>query len=137
MPVRIRIVPFDDSPASMEKMSETLGKEIDCFVGPCDSHTWKERDNILVLKQSVSWKHWIFGKMFTHPSLQSLWNGNIKHIMELYMQSSRPNQCRHLSILFKIIWTYKITGLGYWGNYIFTNSQVPKLISIYTLWQCF
>ncbi|MBD5471204.1 MAG: LysR family transcriptional regulator [Lachnospiraceae bacterium] len=51
LPVTIRIVPFDDSPESMEKMLETLGKEIDCFVGPCDSLTWKERYNILVLKQ--------------------------------------------------------------------------------------
>ncbi len=51
LPVAIRIIPFDDSPASMEKMLETLGKEIDCFVGPCDSLTWKERYNILVLKQ--------------------------------------------------------------------------------------
>lgn len=51
LPVTIRIVPFDDSPASMEKMLETLGKEIDCFVGPCDSLTWKEKYNILVLRQ--------------------------------------------------------------------------------------
>lgn len=51
LPVTIRIIPFDDSPASMEKMLETLGKEIDCFVGPCDSLTWKEKYNILVLKQ--------------------------------------------------------------------------------------
>ncbi len=51
LPVAIRIVPFDDSPESMEKMLETLGKEIDCFVGPCDSLTWKERYHILVLKQ--------------------------------------------------------------------------------------
>lgn len=51
LPVTIRIIPFDDSPASMEKMLETLGKEIDCFVTPCDSLTWKEKYNILVLKQ--------------------------------------------------------------------------------------
>lgn len=51
LPVAIRIVPFDDSPASMEKMLETLGKEIDCFVGPCDSLTWKENYNVLVLNQ--------------------------------------------------------------------------------------
>ena len=51
LPVTIRIVPFDDSPASMEKMLETIGKEIDCFVGPCDSLTWKEKYNILVLRQ--------------------------------------------------------------------------------------
>ena len=51
LPVMIRIIPFDDSPSNMEKMLETLSKEIDCFVGPCDSITWKERYNILVLRQ--------------------------------------------------------------------------------------
>ena len=51
LPITIRIVPFDDSPASMENMLETLGKEIDCFVTPCDSITWKQKYNILVLKQ--------------------------------------------------------------------------------------
>lgn len=51
LPITIRIVPFDDSPACMENMLETLGKEIDCFVTPCDSITWKEKYNILVLKQ--------------------------------------------------------------------------------------
>lgn len=50
--VTIQIVPFDDSPASMEAMLDSLGKEIDCFVGPCDSHTWKERYNILYLTPS-------------------------------------------------------------------------------------
>lgn len=53
LPVTIRIVPFDDSPASMEKMLETLGKEVDCFVTPCDSLTWKENYNILVLRQGM------------------------------------------------------------------------------------
>lgn len=48
--VTIRIVPFDDSPTSMETMLDSLGKEIDCFVGPCDSLTWKERYNILPLQ---------------------------------------------------------------------------------------
>jgi len=51
LPVTIRIVPFDDSPASMKKMLESLGNEIDCFFSPCDSLTWKEKYNILVLKQ--------------------------------------------------------------------------------------
>lgn len=50
LPVTIHIVPFDDSPASMETMLDSIGKEIDCFVGPCDSLTWKERYNILLLK---------------------------------------------------------------------------------------
>lgn len=51
LPVTIRIVPFDDSPAGMEAMLETLGKEIDCFVSPCDSLTWRAQYNILVLRQ--------------------------------------------------------------------------------------
>lgn len=51
LPVTIRIVPFDDSPASMESMLETLGKKIDCFVGPCDSLAWKGNYNILVLTE--------------------------------------------------------------------------------------
>lgn len=50
LPVTIHIVPFDDSPASMENMLDSLGNEIDCFAGPCDSLTWKERYNILPLR---------------------------------------------------------------------------------------
>ncbi|MBM6927178.1 LysR family transcriptional regulator [Pseudoflavonifractor phocaeensis] len=50
LPVAIRIVPFDDDPASMEAMLDSLGREIDCFVGPCDSLTWRERYNILSLE---------------------------------------------------------------------------------------
>ena len=50
LPVTIHIVPFDDSPTSMEIMLDSLGKEIDCFVGPCDSFTWRERYNILPLE---------------------------------------------------------------------------------------
>jgi len=48
--VTTHIVPFADSPANMEIMLDSLGREIDCFVGPCDSLTWKERYNILSLK---------------------------------------------------------------------------------------
>lgn len=50
LPVTIHIVPFDDDPASMGAMLDSLGREIDCFVGPCDSLTWSERYNILPLK---------------------------------------------------------------------------------------
>lgn len=49
LPINIHIVPFDDSPANMKTMLDSLGHEIDCFVGPCDSLTWKERYNILPL----------------------------------------------------------------------------------------
>ncbi|MCD7778315.1 MAG: LysR family transcriptional regulator [Clostridiales bacterium] len=47
----IHIVPFDDTPSGMETMLSSLGEKIDCFVGPCDSLTWKETYNILQIKQ--------------------------------------------------------------------------------------
>ncbi|MCD7855268.1 MAG: LysR family transcriptional regulator [Clostridiales bacterium] len=47
----IHIVPFDDTPSGMETMLSSLGEKIDCFVGPCDSLTWKETCNILQIKQ--------------------------------------------------------------------------------------
>ena len=50
LPVTIHIVPFDDTPAGMDTMLSSLGKDIDCFVGPCDSITWKENYNILHIK---------------------------------------------------------------------------------------
>ena len=50
LPVTIHIVPFDDTPAGMDVMLSSLGKDIDCFVGPCDSITWKENYNILHIK---------------------------------------------------------------------------------------
>ena len=50
LPVAIHIVPFDDSPAGMEAMLDSLGRDIDCFVGPCDSRTWREQYNILPLR---------------------------------------------------------------------------------------
>lgn len=50
LPVTIHIVPFDDTPSGMEAMLSSLGKEIDCFVGPCDSITWKENYNILKIR---------------------------------------------------------------------------------------
>ena len=50
LPVTIHIVPFDDTPAGMDAMLSSLGKDIDCFVGPCDSITWKENYNILHIK---------------------------------------------------------------------------------------
>lgn len=43
-------LPDAGSPTSMEIMLDSLGKEIDCFVGPCDSLTWRERYNILPLE---------------------------------------------------------------------------------------
>ena len=50
LPITIHIVPFDDTPAGMDAMLSSLGKDIDCFVGPCDSITWRENYNILHIK---------------------------------------------------------------------------------------
>lgn len=39
---QIKVVPFEDDPASISAMMKSLGNEIDCFVGPCDSVSWKK-----------------------------------------------------------------------------------------------
>ena len=49
---QIKIVPFDDSPTSFSHMLESLGKEIDCFVSPCDAYVWKRKYNLCMLAQS-------------------------------------------------------------------------------------
>lgn len=41
-PFQIKIVPFKDDPTSMSVMLKSLGGEIDCFIGPCDSVAWKK-----------------------------------------------------------------------------------------------
>ena len=43
----LRIVPFDDDPAGLDTVLSALGKQIDCFVGPCDSIEWRKQHNIL------------------------------------------------------------------------------------------
>ena len=48
-PYRLEIVQFGDDKASMKKMLDTLGKEIDCFISPCDSISWKKQFEILQL----------------------------------------------------------------------------------------
>lgn len=48
---QIKIVPFDDSPASLTNMLKSLGKDIDCFVSPCDAFLWKKQYNICLLAQ--------------------------------------------------------------------------------------
>lgn len=45
-PFQIKIIPFEDNPASMSAMLKSLGHEIDCFIGPCDSAVWKKSYNI-------------------------------------------------------------------------------------------
>ncbi len=48
-PFQIRIVPFDDEPNSLNAVLSSLGSQIDCFVGPCDSIEWQSQHNILLL----------------------------------------------------------------------------------------
>lgn len=48
-PFQIRIVPFDDDPNSLNAVMSSLGNQIDCFVGPCDSIEWQAQHNILLL----------------------------------------------------------------------------------------
>ncbi len=49
LPFRIQVVPFEDDPVSLEAMVKSLGKKIDCFVGPCDSAQWEKDCGIQVL----------------------------------------------------------------------------------------
>lgn len=51
LPFQIRLVPFDDAPAGLAAVLAALGKEIDCFVGPCDSSTWRAQHSILLLEK--------------------------------------------------------------------------------------
>lgn len=48
-PFQIKIVPFEDDPASITAMMKSLGNEIDCFVGPCDSVAWRKSYGIYPL----------------------------------------------------------------------------------------
>ncbi len=48
-PFQIKIIPFEDNPASISAMLKSLGNEIDCFVSPCDSATWKKSYNVYPL----------------------------------------------------------------------------------------
>lgn len=64
---QIRIVPFDDSPASLAKMLKSLGRDIDCFVSPCDASLWKKHYAVCLLSQqrccvALSKKHRLAGK---------------------------------------------------------------------------
>ena len=49
LPFQIRIVPFDDDPAGLGSVLSALGKQIDCFIGPCDSIEWRKQHSILLL----------------------------------------------------------------------------------------
>lgn len=50
LPFSIRVVSFDDSPSGMQAMLKSIGQEIDCFAGPCDSTAWQSNFNILHLQ---------------------------------------------------------------------------------------
>lgn len=43
---QIKIIPFDDNPANMTTLLESLGHTIDCFVSPCDSVNWEKHYSI-------------------------------------------------------------------------------------------
>ena len=51
LPFQLRIVPFDDVPAGLDSVVSSLGNQIDCFVGPCDSNEWRKQHSILLLEQ--------------------------------------------------------------------------------------
>lgn len=62
LPFQIKIVPFNDDHISMNSTLESLGKEIDCFVGPCGSIQWMKQYNVHLLGMykcciAVSRKH--------------------------------------------------------------------------------
>ena len=48
-PYQINIVPFDDEPKSFNAVLSSLGNNIDCIIGPCDSIEWRANYNILLL----------------------------------------------------------------------------------------
>jgi DNA-binding transcriptional LysR family regulator len=59
LPFQIKIVPFEDD---MTSTVASLGKEIDCFVGPCGSIQWMKQYNVHLLGMNqcciaVSHKH--------------------------------------------------------------------------------
>ena len=49
LPFQLRIATFDDDPAGLDSVLSALGKQIDCFVAPCDSIEWRKQHNILLL----------------------------------------------------------------------------------------
>lgn len=45
----ISIIPFSDEPKVLQNLLNSLGMDIDLFVGPCSSYKWKNKYNILQL----------------------------------------------------------------------------------------
>lgn len=71
--IRIKIVPFDDDPASLSAMMNSLGQDIDCFISPCDSNAWKRSYGVLPLTSSrcciaMSRRHPLSKKTMLHWS---------------------------------------------------------------------
>ncbi|MEC4271917.1 LysR family transcriptional regulator [Adlercreutzia sp. R25] len=44
-----QILPFDDGNTGIDDLSASLGRDIDCFVAPCDSAKWHEECSVLLL----------------------------------------------------------------------------------------
>lgn len=95
LPFQIEIVPFDDSPFVLENILSSIGKNVDCFVSPCDSTEWKEKYNIHLLgylpcRMAVPRKHRLANKkLLTWADL----DGETIMLMK-YGDSSVLNQMR-------------------------------------------
>lgn len=50
LPFHLEIVPFDDDTVSLNAVVDSLGKQVDCFIAPCDSNHWREACSILVFE---------------------------------------------------------------------------------------
>jgi len=46
---QMKIITFNDNQEEFTRLQRNLGKDIDCFISPCDSAYWKENFNILPL----------------------------------------------------------------------------------------
>ncbi len=72
LPFSIRVVPFDDTPAGLQAMLNSIGQDIDCFAGPCDSTAWQHHFNILHLQDiscaiGVPRRHRLAGRAGSGP----------------------------------------------------------------------
>ena len=88
-PFQIKVIPFEDAPASMSIMLKSLGSEIDCFVGPCDSVAWKKRYSIYPIGIckcciAVSRRHRLAKKKFLE------WSDMVEETLLLVKQGASP-----------------------------------------------
>lgn len=128
LPFQISIIPFDDDPAGLASVFSTPGKQIDCFIGPCDSVEWQTKYHILVLdhlpcriavprkhrlagKKVLCWsdldgENFIIGRRWDSPVLDRMWddilanhpNINIIDISGRY-DTSIFNRCEQMNYL--------------------------------------